>query len=482
MLNQTLFRRMFQEEWRMHTALFGKSRFAAFPLFVFAMSAVGVVLLGTTDIALEPLLLGLHILVALFGLQTGSIAFIGTDAMRNVLGETTYLIYSARTLPVSQKRLLGIFLLKDLIYYAVLFLLPITLGFLPVVLMTEYALTASSIVLLWLTLAATFMLGVGLTLIGVSLSTTIPFGKPLLGTVVAGVAATQYYGVPLIELTPYHLFSSPSPTAALTGLLPVVASLLIATIVFQTSERTASRTTSNKYSAIRNRSPGPAAPLVSKMFLGVSRSSGGLGKIIFSAGLLLLVTWFLLQLATDIVGLEPQPALAYGALLSLTSFTTYNWITQNDAPDDYLFYPLDVSDLFAAKQTLFVLFMIPVGVLFYGGMIAWNQSTLLMGGIGAVVFAGLSLYLLGLTVYLAGFSPNEFLFDTLLFMAFTVCVVVGMVPVLLIAFLFGPFTTMTTEPTLLGIIVLNVVLLGLVGVSLTTRATTKWTTHYNISN
>jgi len=47
---------------------------------------------------------------------------------RNLLGDLTLLVFTARTLPLSQDRLLGIFVVKDLVYYAILFLLPMALG------------------------------------------------------------------------------------------------------------------------------------------------------------------------------------------------------------------------------------------------------------------------------------------------------------------------------------------------------------------
>lgn len=470
---------MLQEEIRMHTNLFGKYRFATFPVFIFFMSAVGFMLLSATDVAVEPVIFGLHLFVVFFGVQTGSIAFIGTDAMRNVLGDTTYLIYSARTLPISQKRLLGIFLLKDLVYYAGVFLLPITLGFLPGILVSGgYTLSVPLLGLLWITLSAMFMLGVTASIIAISLSTTVPYGKWLvLGSVIASVIA-YLNGFSVITFTPYHLFTTVSVTAAATGLLPLGVSLIIASVVFNPSVERDARTYSNQYTPMHDRLSRIDSPLVTKMLLDINRSSGGVGKVFFSAGLILGVTWFLMQLATDIVGIDAASALAYGGLLSLTAFTTYNWLTQSDSADEYLFYPIDVAAILKAKRTLFVLLTVPVGVVFYGGMAILSNSTLLMTISGAIVFIGLSLYLLGLTVYLAGFNPNEFLFDTVLFMLFTASVVVAFVPVLLIAFLFDPLTNIFAVSTLLGSVTGLAVALGVFGTVLYSQAGNKWTQHF----
>lgn len=479
MLDKTIFHRMLQEEFRMHTEMFGRYRFAAFPVFIFLMSTLGFLLLASTDVALQPIIFGLHLFVVFFGLQTGSIAFIGTDAMRNVLGDTTYLIYSARTLPISQKRLLGIFLLKDLLYYAAVFLLPITLGLLPAVLGgSSYTLSLSMLALLWLTLSAMFMFGVGVSMILISLSTTVPYGKPLVLAGLVGSLAAYLNGVSVGIFTPYHLFTSPTITAAVTGLVPLIASLLIAGYVFNPSVEREARTFTDHYTSYRERLPNTGSPLVAKMLLDITRSSGGVGKVFFSAALILGVTWFLMQLATDIVGIDSSSALAYGSLLSLTAFTTYNWITQNDDANEYLFYPLDVPDIMEAKRTIFALLTVPVGVVFYGGVVIWQGSSLVTALVGAITYMGLSVYLLGLTVYLAGFSPNEFLFDTVLFMLFTVSIAAALVPILIVAFLFGPLTSLVATSALLTGVTIYTLLLGIIGSVLYSRAGPKWTAHF----
>ena len=132
-LNRRLFVEMLREEWRLHSELFGGSRFAGFPVFVALLTSGAVYLLTTTGTEIGAILAGVHGLALFFGLRTGSTGFVGQDAMRDVLGDATMLVFSARTLPVSQRRLLSVFLLKDAVYYAVLFLLPIAVGFTPAV-------------------------------------------------------------------------------------------------------------------------------------------------------------------------------------------------------------------------------------------------------------------------------------------------------------------------------------------------------------
>ena len=110
---------MVREEWRLHSRLFGGRRFAAFPVFVALVGGLTAWALGTTGAGTGTVVAGAHVLVALFGLQTGTVGLVGRDAMRGLLGDTTLVVFSAHTLPLRQRRLLGLFLLKDVGYYAV---------------------------------------------------------------------------------------------------------------------------------------------------------------------------------------------------------------------------------------------------------------------------------------------------------------------------------------------------------------------------
>jgi len=123
-----VFVEMLREEWRLHSRLFRGSHFSLFPVFICLLVGGAAKLLAVTGTEPKTVFAGLHALVFVFGLHTGSLGFVGRDALRNLLGDVTLLVFSARTLPLSQNTLLGLFVVKDSVYYAVLFLLPISLG------------------------------------------------------------------------------------------------------------------------------------------------------------------------------------------------------------------------------------------------------------------------------------------------------------------------------------------------------------------
>lgn len=122
-------KQMIEEEWRMHSRLFSGRSFAAFPFMIFTFAFLGsYAALNYSTLGLNALNNALSGLGFFIGLAVGSVGFSSKDMVKNVLGSTNYIVYSSRTLPLSKNRLLAAFIAKDLVYYSLLFLLPILIG------------------------------------------------------------------------------------------------------------------------------------------------------------------------------------------------------------------------------------------------------------------------------------------------------------------------------------------------------------------
>jgi hypothetical protein len=465
-----VFVEMLREEWRLHGRLFNGRRFAAFPVFVTLLVAGAVELLVVTGTALESVLAGLHAFAFVFGLHTGSIGFVGRESLRNRLGNLTLLVFSARTLPLSRRRLLGIFVVKDVVYYALLFLLPMTVGVLPGTLGRTATVTGPAVTalpLLWATLTTTFVLGIGVTIAGIGLSSRGVAGSVLLVVAAGSGVGAWRLGVPVVGYTPYGVFTEPTTARAVVTLALLAVVFLLGGLAFDVDARRNVQTTKPTFRRWR-RWVGDA--VATKTLLDVHRSSGGFGKALFSAAVLLGVTAALVDLAGQITGVSPSVGVSFGAVLGLSGFTTYNWLTQFDDVGSYLVHPLDEADVFRAKFRAFVLLGPLVGLGFYVVAVLWRGTRPLDALAGGVVLAGVACYVFGVTVYLTGLSPNEFLFDTMLFAVFGASVVVALVPILVVAFALAP-----VPATALAVLCVVGVGLGIAGVLLYRRAVPKWT-------
>lgn len=466
-LDRRVFREMLREEWRLHTTLFGGSRFAAFPVLISLIAAGLTWLLTVSGTSVAAVIGGLHALVFAFGLHTGSIGFISRDAVRNLIGDETLLLFTGRTLPLSARRLVGIFLAKDVIYYSALFIAPLAIG----VLAIGGLAVLDHLPLLWLTLAATFVLGALVTVAGIGLSTRLP--RPLVGVIFLSLVGVPWIaGIDPLSFTPYAFYRSPAVATALASLVPIGAFAVLGHAAYDPTHRRSIRTRENRFEPVRARLGDPAG-LLTKSLLDVYRSSGGLWKVLFSTGVLLAVTAGLIQLIEPLTGMEPSPPISFGALLGLSAFTTYNWLTQFDSFEEYSHHPIDVRTVFRAKFTAFGLLGIPAAVGGYAVAVAVFGGPPGAVAAGALLLIGGLVYLFGLTVYLTGFDPNEFLFDTLLYLTFTVAVSGGVVPPLIVGFVLVPPTA-----ALLWMVGAWGLLMGVSGIGLFHRSIPRWTARY----
>jgi hypothetical protein len=469
-LTTHLFRRMLHEEWRLHQHLFGSRRFAAFPVAVFVVSLAGFQLLGVTDTDFPTVVGGLHALVAFFGLQVGTIGLVGRDALRNVLGDVTLLVFSARTLPVSWNRLLGVFLVKDLVYYAAFFIAPIGLAAVPSALGVGFGaagagtVAAPRILLLWVTLVGAFGLGVSLSLTLAAVATRSRV--VLVAAVAALTAGILLLGVDVVAYTPYGLYQDPSLFAAVRGFAPVALLGVGGPLLFQPARGRAQRTAPERFTRLRNRLHDEHG-LTTRALIDVSRSSGSVTKVLFSMGVLFLVTVFLLQEIASATGLEPSPGIAFGTLLGLGAFTTYSWVTQFDDPGEYRRYPVSLADVFAGKRRAYLLLSVPAGLVYLAAGLVWYAPAEL--AVGVVVLPLVAIYVFGVTAFVAGLSPAELLFDTPLFVGFGGALALVAIP-LLVAALVAPVAPTATA---VGAVVLSLIAAA-VGGWLASRAGPRW--------
>lgn len=456
----SLFVRMLREEWRLHSELFGGGRFGAFPVAIGALTAVGTWLLGATGTPPGAVLAGMHGLVLFFGLQVGTIGLVGRDALRDVLGDVTLLVFSARTLPLSWRRLLATFLLKDLCYYGGLLLGPAVFGF-GVVAATD-GLSLETIAFAWLTVTLSFTLGVASSLTLAALATRSP--PALLGTVALATAAVVWTGVDVLSLTPLALFTDPSPATLATGLGPVLVLGTIGVLLFEPSDggdEGRQRSTERIIHAV--------APdhLTRRPLLAVARSSGSVAKVLFSMGVLFAVTALVLREVTGATGIEPHAGIAFGTLLGLGAFTTYSWVTQFDEPREYLRYPVSYAAVFAGKRRAYLLLSGGAGLSYLAIASLWYPLTEL--AVGALLLPLVALYVFGVAAYLTGLAPNELLFDTALFALFGGSLAVVTIPLIVAALAHPqyPVAAVTVATAVAGIG-------GLVGVGLSWRAGPRW--------
>ncbi|RQH00533.1 hypothetical protein EA472_11165 [Natrarchaeobius oligotrophus] len=466
----TLFATLLREEWRLHVRLFGGWRFALFPVVVAGLSVGATVALLRTGTASERIVGWGHLLALGFGLYSGTAAFTGSDMLEGVFGRLTFVLSSSETLPLSRRRLLGAFLLKDGLFYAVAFVLPMALG--AAVLSGLGPRTPGLVATAWLSLSLVFAAGMALTVASIAArSRGVPVWLSLPAIGFVGVLAwTSGYGA-ILETALVPMVGP--PTSAIGLSVATVAVVAASLLCYDPTYGQPTRTATDRFARLCNRLPTDDDALVAKTLLDLARSSGGVWKPFVSAGVLLVLVAALVGVVDAITGIEPAPGVFFGGVLGLSAFTTYNWLTQFDSLEDYLVYPVSVPAVFRAKRIAFVLVGAPTVAVPYLAAVFWFEATLVDAVVGAALLAGYASYYFGLTVYLAGFDPNEFLFDALRFGAFTAGVAVPLVPTLVVGFVVvPPSTTLALALAAAGFV------LGVLGYVLSSWAGPRWEQRY----
>jgi len=412
---------------------------------------------------------GVFALVFVFGLHTGSVGLVGRDAMADLLGDVTLLLFTARTLPLSPRRLVGVFVVKDVLFYAGLFMAPIAVGLAPAGATLG---GVGSIVGVWLALTGTFVLGLLTTIALLGLADHGVSGRAVVLAVAALVLAAWWSGIDVLRATPYSLVADPGPGSVASSLAVLVGVGLVAVLSFDVTKTgsRASRTVGSLYPRIEDRFDDPIA---AKTLLDVHRSSGSVLKVVFSGLILFVVTAALVVFVERITTVRPSAAVSFGAVLGFSGFTSYNWVTQFDDVDEYVVLPVSVREVLRGKFGAFLVIGPPTAFAFYLVAVLWRGASVTAALAGALLVVGVTTYTGGLTMYLAGFSPNEFLFDTVLFGAFWVGMAVPVIPLLVVGFVLVPLSL-----PVLGAVAAWGIVLALVGLGLVRASLDKWEAYH----
>ncbi|WP_306059215.1 hypothetical protein [Natronococcus wangiae] len=466
----TVFLALAREEWRLHTRLFGGWRFVCFPFLIAALSLGASVALVETGTAERTIVDGLHVLAFGFGLYCGTAGFAGSDMLENVFGRLSLVLSTATALPLSRRRVLGVFLLKDALFYGLVFVLPMATAVVPLVGLSPGA--PAAVGALWLSLSLSLAAGMVLTVAMIAARTR---GVPTWGITLAAVL------VVVSVWTTGRAADARGALIPLRGSWPAAVGLALATAVvgivslvaYDPAYSRPSRTASDRFARVSDALPVGRDALVMKALLDLARSSGGVWKPFVSVSILFALVAAMVGFVREITGLAPAPGIFFGGVLGLSAFTTYNWLTQFDSLEAYLAYPVSIAAVFRAKRTAFVAVGAPTAAAPYLVAVVWLEATLVDAVAGATILAGYALYYYGLTVYVAGFDPNEFLFDAVRFALFTVGVAVALVPTLVVGFVVGP-----PSAPLAALLVCAGVGFGIVGYALSSRAGPRWEGRY----
>jgi hypothetical protein len=402
---------MIKEEWRMHSSIFGGLMFALFPvvllisIFVFSLFLP----LFETILPIKQIAMLVHYLFLLLGMSVGGFGLLGREVMNRRFGQASLLAYSSRTLPVSERKIFLNFFVKDLIYYFFLWVLPFVAGF---ALATPFiSIAVGSPLVLLLTLTFSFLMGLSIVFF---LSTVYVHSIKILALILVlfavGFAATNYRNIAVLESLPtFSFFLEPAIDKLILPTILILVLPALSLIFFKVDFPEKKKTFKNsleKISALFRFSK--LSYFISKDFLDLHRSEGGLAKIIFSFLFPIALTWLLLFIFLRIVT-TVNFLVVFAIFLGAISSTIYNWLTEFDIFTSYSFLPVKASTIIKSKINSYIILNIISLVILLLVSFSYNQYSYFLPAL--FTFVSVSSYTLSMTIYLTGLYPNIFLYN-----------------------------------------------------------------------
>lgn len=407
---------MIKEEWRTHSTLFGGFMFALFPFLIAGFAAIGMASLPIFKNifpSLQIAMIGQYMFV-LFGLSVGSFGLLGREFMNRRFGHASLIAYSSRNLPVSEKEIFTNFIIKDIIFYFILWIIPFNLGIFASTFFLPFE--TGFVPVLLASTSLSFLIGLSIAFF---LSTVYVHSRTaLIAMLAAGTAAFILIPNSAFYLPSLSFMLAPSAMSLLVS-IAISAGLCIISLEFvkvdypenKRQYKNSFLSFSNLFSFSRHKE------FVAKDFLDLIRSEGGVGKIIFSFFFPLAMIWIMLSIFMRFVP-EANPVLMFSIFLGVISSTVYNWLTEFDLFGSYSFLPVKVSDVIKSKiVSYYTINLMSIAILIFAAAYFNGFGQIIQS---AVISFSISTYVLSVIIYLTGLHPNIMLYNARVFLQYII--------------------------------------------------------------
>ena len=409
-----LFTAMVKEEWRVHSTMFGSLSFALFPILIFGIAFMGSFLIPLVKrtLPLGNLSIIVHSMYLMLGIMVGAFGMLGNEVMNRRFGQASFLAYSARSLPLSERYIFANFVIKDTVYYFFLWVFPFAFGYIAAsVVWPPLGIPLASTLFLLLTLTLSFLFG----LCGVFfLSTVYAWSKPvfwafllLLGVGFGGIMAAGL--TPAVLFPPLLLHDEFSWTNLLASCIVLAYLFIVSLWLFNPESVGSEKKYPDSFTPwLQRLSFLPNPPLAAKDTIDLYRSGSMIGQTLFSFIVPLGVIWFFLSLMSRFF---PPHALLflYAVTTGVIASTMYTWVTMFDNFGPYACLPVSVSTLISSKLTTFSLLQIIPAVFIAVVAILAGEAAYLVPAV--VLGIAVSFYAVSIMAWLCGLSPNVLVYD-----------------------------------------------------------------------
>jgi hypothetical protein len=365
--------------------------------------------------------------------MVGAFGLIGMEAMNRRFGQASLLAYSARSLPISERTIFLNFVVKDIVYYFILWVFPFVAGFAIASPFIGVPLTLP--LRLMLTLTLSFLTGLSLVFF---LSTIYSRSKQmlllLLALIIIGWAALYLASGINIALTypPLTLFQEFSWGTLLATCAVIAIPFTVAILLFTSEYTDTTKRFSSQLAPLTRRfSFFPYPPLAAKDLIDLQRSGSLIGQTIFSFLIPLALLWFLLSVLAQVLPVGGVLML-FAILTGVIASTIYTWLTAFDTFSSYTSLPISVPMLLTSKMSSFtVLQLIPAAFIMVVSLASGGVAYLVPA---LVLCLSVSFYALAVTVWLTGLSPSVLVYDAKILLVYLIAIGIALIIMIWLAF------------------------------------------------
>ncbi len=439
MLDLTILRLMFKEEFRLQASFFNRSYFLAsslvLVLFTFIMGLSLPML--RRGVAVDDLVLLAHWIMLFYGLGVGGFALFGDRILERRFGSISLMLGTGYTLPIRFRRLFLLFYIKDTLYYIFFSILPMIAGLVLASVLVPISL--SSLFFLFISLTLSFLLGISTSVL--IFTSTIRWGTlPLLAAAIASGIYLAFKEITFaqasVALPPLVFYN----THSIQSVMPVLAAIILFSLlsflfikeVPQPHERTAHET----YRRTANRTARLVSgygPMLAKDIIDLVRSHM-IFPVVFTFIMPLVflyaITWFIESVMLWNLGFS---LLFYAGMVGFFCTLLYSWLSNIDISECYNSLPLSMPHVIRTKLILFFTFTIIVAVPYLIAVGLLKNETYLLW-ISLFIMLTVSTYVGSVVAYLTGLFTNNYLLDAKILFQFAAAVVPVLVAQTLLSF------------------------------------------------
>ena len=418
---------MIKEEWRLHKSVSGGLGSTFFPVLIFIMTALCALCapLVLNNLPRLSIFLLLHVAALLYGFFVGGFGAIGENVMTRRLGQVNMLLQLPQTYPITFRRIMAIFFVKDTIFYIIYTFIPMIFG--AGIVGSLIGFPISGILRLGATTFLAFFLGMGLSFVVSALAAR----SRRLGILASMVLVFLIVLVwPLGVLQPYQIITPLGywvDRSLIWPLLSLALALVLSSFgVVLMKERFEPKQRRYKDSLLRTenwfRGFGDLKSLVAKEWLELTRS-GSLSPAIGSYLLSLVAVYFIGWLFEKGFGIPIGfNVVFFSTVVGFLGVFTYSSLTSIEHNEYLNVMPVGVDSLVKAKLGIY--FLITSGVTFaYVVLIGVLRGEIVLIIPGLLVAACNSIFVAAVIAYLTGLWTNTMFFSPKIILGFSIIVI-----------------------------------------------------------